>query len=169
MEREETMEKLISEREKIDWRSIISSAIKNPQNQIANFEELKEKAIKVNKGSEEKIIFENEKVKLIFKIRWDKDKFFFSYENTVVNKMSNEKNKRVIGTNDAHNHNSYRHLPSGDFIIPNPETLLEKIEHPILSLIINSEIQERKAEWINRLAEELKDSQINWVKYTFKK
>ena len=47
--------------EKVDWESIIISAIENPQNQTANFEELREKAIKENKGFGEKIVFENEK------------------------------------------------------------------------------------------------------------
>jgi len=78
MEREETIEKLISEREKIDWEIIIISAIKNPQNQIANFEELKEKAIKENKGSEDLIgeDFELSKqnAEIDFKVNYDSDR-----------------------------------------------------------------------------------------------
>lgn len=54
--------------EKINFEAIIISAVKNPQKQIVNFDELKEKAIKENKGAGEKIIFENEKFKLIFRI-----------------------------------------------------------------------------------------------------
>lgn len=161
----EIIEKLINEREKMDWKSTIISAIKNPQNQTANFEELREEAIKENKGFGEKIVFENQKVKLICKIRWDKNKLLFLYEDLVIDKRLDKKNKRIIGVDEAH---GYRHLHSGDFVIPNPETLLEKIEHPILSLIINSETEERKSKWINKLANELKDSQINWVKYIFK-
>jgi len=165
----EVEKKLIEAREKMDWKNIIISAIKNPQDQTANFEELSEKAIKENKGFGEKIFYENDKVKAISKIRWDKNKFFFSYESVVIDKISNKKNKRVLGTDDADNHRPHRHLHSGNFVIPNPETLIEKIEHPILSLIITSETEERKSEWINKLANELKDSQINWVKYTFSK
>ena len=159
--------KLIEAREKMDWGSIIISAIKNPQNQTANFEELREKAIKEDKGSGEKIFYENDKVKVIIKIKWDKNKFFFSYTSKVWDKISKE---MVLRTDESHNHNPpHRHLHSGGFIIPNPKTLREKIEHPILSLIINSETEERKSKWIDKLANELKDSQINWVKHTFKK
>ena len=77
-----------------------------------------------------------------------------------------KKNKRVLGVDEAH---GYRHLHSGNFVIPNPETLLEKIEHPILSLIIHSEEKERKNKWITNLANELKNSQIKWREYIFKK
>ncbi len=146
----------------VDWEGIIISAINNPQNQTANFEELGKKAIKENKGSGEKIIFENEKYKLILKIKWDKNKFFFLYDSVVVDKRVDKKNKRVIGVDEAH---GYRHLHSGNFVIPNPCTLIEKIEHPILSLIINSETESRKNEWIIKLANELKNSQVNWRKH----
>ena len=148
--------------DKVNWESIIISAIENPQNQTANFGELREEAIKENKGSGEKIVFENEKSKLILKIKWDKNKFFFSYDSVVIDKRLDKKNKRVIGVDEAH---GYRHLHSGNFIIPNPCTIIEKIEHPILSLIIKSETEDRKKEWIIRLANELKNSQKNWRKF----
>ena len=152
--------------EKVDWESIIISAIENPQNQTANFEGLREKAIKEDKGFGEKIVFENEKYKLILKIKWDKSKFFFLYESVVIDKRGDKKNKRVLGVDEAH---GYRHLHSGSFVIPNPETLIEKIEHPVFSLIINSEEKERKIKWINKLANELKESQIKWRDYIFKR
>lgn len=145
--------------DKVNWESIIISAIGNPQNQTANFEDLRERAIKENNGSGEKIVFENEKTKLILKIKWDKDKFFFLYDSVVIDKRLDKKNKRVIGVDEAH---GYRHLHSGNFVIPNPCTIIEKIEHPILSLIINSEEKERKNKWITKLADELKRSQIIW-------
>ena len=147
---------------RVDWESIIISAIENPQNQTANFEELKEKAIKENKGKGEKIVFEDGKYKLILKIKWNKNKFFFLYDSVVIDKRSDKKDKRAIGVDEAH---GYRHIHSGNFVIPNPCTLIEKIEHPILSLIINSEEEERKNKWVRKLANELKDSQINWRKY----
>ena len=169
MNRKEIVNELINKRERIDFESWVISAVENPQNQIANFDELREKAISEDKYSNKKIVHENNKIRTIVKIKWDKNKFFFSYELVVLDKLSNEKNKRILGTDDAHFHNPHRHLHSGNFVIPNPETLLEKIEHPILSLIINSESEERKKEWIKKLANELKDSQVNWVKYTFNK
>lgn len=152
--------------DKVNWEEIIISAIENPQNQTANFEELKEKVIKENKGSAEKIVFENEKHKLILKIQWDKSKFFFLYDSAVIDKRLDKKNKRIMGVDETH---GYRHLHSGNFMIPNPETLLEKIEHPMLSLIVKFETENRKREWIRRLASELKNSQIKWRKYLNKK
>lgn len=148
--------------DKLDWEGIIISVIENPKNQTANFEELKERVIKENKGSGEKIVFENEKYKLILKIKWDKDKFFFLYDSVVIDKRIDKKNKRVLGIDNAHD---YRHLHSGKFTIPNPTSLIEKLEHPRLSLIVNSEIENRKKEWIRRLANELKNSQVNWRKH----
>jgi hypothetical protein len=145
---------------KVDWESIVISAIENPQNQTANFEELKDLAIgEIAYFSKDKIIYETEKVKLMLRIGWDKNKFFFRYESVVIDKRSN---KRVLGVDEAHGN---RHLHSGKFIIPNPTTLIEKLEHPILSLIIRSEPENRKKEWIRRLANELKNSQINWRNY----
>jgi len=151
---------------KVDWGGIVISAIENPQSQIANFEELREDVIKENKGSCEKIIFENEKYKLIFKIKWDKSKIFFKYDSVVIDKTLNKKNKRVLGVDEAH---GYRHLHSDDFVIPNPTTLIEKLEHPLLSLIINSEPENRKKQWVRKLARELKNSQINWRDHLSKK
>lgn len=150
--------------DKVNWEDIVISAINNPQNQTANFEGLNGIATKKDRHfSKDKVIFENEKYKLIFKIGWDKSKFFFQYEHIVINKKSNEENKRVLGIDEAHGEG--RHLHSGKFIIPNPETLIEKIEHPILSLIIKSETETRKREWIRRLADELKESQIIWRRH----
>ena len=148
------------------WERIVISAIENPQDQTANFEELREKVLKENKGSGEKIVFENEKSKLILKIKWDKNKFFFLYNSVVIDKRLNKKNKRVIGVDEAH---GYRHLHSGKFRIPNPMTLIEKLEHPILSLIIKSERGDRKKVWIKKLANELKNSQINWKNHLIRK
>lgn len=145
--------------EKVNWEEIIMSAIENPQNQTANFEELREKAINENHYfSKYKVIFENDKAKLMLKIGWDKNKFFFLYESVVIDKRTNE---RVLGVDDAH---GYRHLHSGEFITPNPTTLIEKLEHPLLSLIIKSETEERKKKWLIKLAKELKNSQKNWRK-----
>lgn len=152
--------------DKVNWEEIIISAIENPQNQTANFGELKEKVINENKGFAEKIVFENEKYKLILKIQWDKSKFFFLYDSVVIDKRLDKKNKRIMGVDEAHGN---RHLHSGNFTTPNPETLLEKIEHPLLSLIVKSETEERKKNWIIKLANELKNSQINWRGYLSKK
>lgn len=147
---------------RVNWESIILSAIKNPQKQTTNFEELNQKAVRDSKGSGEKIVFENEKYKLILKTKWDKSKFFFLYDSVVIDKRSDKKNKRIIGVDEAH---GFRHIHSGNFVIPNPTTLIEKLEHPLLSLIIRSETEERRKEWIRRLAIELKNSQINLGKY----
>jgi len=152
--------------EKVDWRGIVISAIENPQNQTANFEELREKATKENKGFGKKIVFENKKYQLIFKICWDKDKFFFQYNSVVVNKQSNEKNKRISGVDETH---GYRHLHSGEFVTRIPTILIEKLEHPILSLIVNSEIETRKREWIRILTNELKESMMNWKESPYMK
>jgi hypothetical protein len=152
-----------------DFEEIVLSAIENPQNQTANFEELRERAIKDEKGSGEKIVFNNRKYKLIFKIKWDKSKFFFSYSSTALDKMSNEKKKRVLGVDDPHNHRPQRHLHSGSFTSSIPTVLIEKLEHPILSLIVNSETEIRRKEWIKRLANELKNSQVNWKRHLSKK
>ena len=143
--------------DKVNWEEIVISAINNPNVKTKDFEELKEKATLENRYFEEdKVIFENEKYKLIFKIGWDKSKFFFLYESVVVDKITH---KRVLGIDEAH---GYRHIHSGFFLIPNPETLIEKLEHQILSFIIKSETGDRRKEWIRRLANELKNSQKIW-------
>ncbi|MEX0932754.1 MAG: hypothetical protein WDZ77_01495 [Candidatus Pacearchaeota archaeon] len=147
--------------EKIDWEGIIISAIENPKSfDFCGFKELKEKSIEEEKHFKEKTVFENSNYKLIFKIGWDKRKFFFLYEHKIINKNSGEVIARV---DESHGlHRPHRHIHSGEFVIFNPEALVEKLEHPIISLIINSESEERKKEWIFQLANELKFSQKNW-------
>ena len=154
--------------DKVDWEGIVISAIENPNFSIpfssGIFEDLRDKATRESRHFEKnKITFENEKYKWIFKIGWDKSKFFFQYEHVVINKKSDEENKRIFGVDEAHG--GGRHLHSGKFVIPNPETLIEKIEHPILSLIIKSETESRRSEWIRILANELKSSLENWRRY----
>ena len=145
---------------KIDWKAIIISAIENPNLNTKDFDELREKTLKENHYfSKNKVIYENNKVKFMVSIGWDKSKFFFLYESVVIDKQTN---KRVLGVDEAH---GYRHLHSDKFTSPNPETILSKIEHPILSLIIKSETNDRKKKWIERLANELKISQQIWRKF----
>lgn len=143
--------------DKVDWEDIVISAIENPNTKNKEFEELGDLAInECNYFSSDKIIYENDKVKFMLRMGWDKSKFFFLYESVVIDKQSG---KRVIGVDEAHGN---RHIHSGKFIIPNPTTLIEKLEHPVLSLIVKSESESRKKEWIKKLANELKNSQINW-------
>ena len=95
------------ELDKVDWQGIVISAIENPQRQTTNFEELNNAAINNDRYfSEDKIIFENEKYRLLFRIGWDKRKFFFLYESIVIDKIYN---KRVAGVDEAH---GYRHIHS---------------------------------------------------------
>lgn len=144
-------------------KEIVISAIENPNFSIPFsskiLEEFKDKAVNENKYFEKnKIIFENEKYKLIFKVGWDKSKFFFQYESVVINKKTGE---RILGVDEA-KHRQYRHIHSGNFVIPNPESLMEKLEHPILSLIIKSETEDRRNEWVRRLSNDLKNSHEIW-------
>jgi len=146
---------------KFDWGSIVISAIENPNIKSKDFDELRENAIKQDKYLSEKIFYETNKLKAIKKIKWDKKKFFFSYESAVIDKKTG---KRVLGIDDADGHRLHRHMHNERLVSQIPPLLIEKLEHPILSLIIKSETEDRKMEWVRRLSNELKDSQKYWRK-----